>query len=37
VGNTTNYTYDLNGNAASAGARTFSHDLADRLISTTNA
>ncbi len=36
-GNTTNYTYDLNGNAASAGARTFSYDLADRLASTTAA
>jgi RHS repeat-associated protein len=33
-GSTTNYTYDANGNQASVGARTFSHDLADRLTAT---
>ena len=33
-GNTTNYTYDANGNAASAGSRTFTYNLADELAST---
>jgi RHS repeat-associated protein len=36
-GNTTNHTYDANGNQASIGARTFTYDLASRLVSTTNA
>jgi RHS repeat-associated protein len=36
-GQTTNYTYDLNGNQASAGTRTFTYNLADQLVSTTNA
>jgi RHS repeat-associated protein len=36
-GQTTNYTYDTNGNQASAGARTFTYNLADQLVSTTNA
>lgn len=33
-GQTTNYTYDANGNQASIGSRTFTYDLADRLTST---
>jgi RHS repeat-associated protein len=33
-GQTTNYTYDPNGNQASIGSRTFTYDLADRLTST---
>jgi RHS repeat-associated protein len=33
----TTYTYDTNGNQASAGSRTFTYNLADRLVSTTNA
>lgn len=33
-GQPTNYTYDGNGNQASIGARTFTYDLADDLIST---
>jgi RHS repeat-associated protein len=36
-GQTTNYTYDTNGNQASAGTRTFTYNLADQLASTTNA
>ena len=36
-GQTTTYTYDANGNQASAGPRTFVYDLADHLLSTTNA
>jgi RHS repeat-associated protein len=36
-GQTTNYTYDANGNQGSAGGRTFTYNLADQLVSTTNA
>jgi RHS repeat-associated protein len=36
-GQTTNYTYDTNGNQASAGTRTFTYNLANQLVSTTNA
>jgi RHS repeat-associated protein len=34
-GSSTSYTYDANGNQATAGSRTFTYDLADRLVSTT--
>lgn len=34
-GVTTTYTYDANGNQASAGARTYAYDLVGRLVSTT--
>jgi RHS repeat-associated protein len=34
-GSSTSYTYDPNGNQATAGSRTFTYDLADRLVSTT--
>jgi RHS repeat-associated protein len=34
AGQTSNYTYDTNGNQASIGNRTFTYDLADRLTST---
>jgi RHS repeat-associated protein len=36
-GQSTNYTYDVNGNQAAIGARSFTYDLASRLGSTTNA
>jgi RHS repeat-associated protein len=36
-GVSTPYTYDVNGNQASIGSRTFTYDLASRLASTTNA
>jgi RHS repeat-associated protein len=34
-GSSTSYTYDANGNQATGGSRTFTYDLADRLVSTT--
>jgi RHS repeat-associated protein len=34
-GQTTNYTYDANGNEASAGSQTFTHDLENRLTAAT--
>ena len=36
VAGTTTYTYDQNGSLKTAGARTFSYDLANRLASTTS-
>jgi RHS repeat-associated protein len=36
-GQTTNYTYDGNGNQATAGSRIFTYNLADQLVSTANA
>lgn len=36
-GNTTNYTYNSNGNQTAAGTRTFGYDLANRLLQTADA